>query len=489
MYNINLKYKEMKKTKEILLLTFSCLAYSVLCAGQTLDENYRKSLKDVFAAVENRYNIKISCSEELTNGKTVSFALWRFRNDVETTMHNILGPFDYVFDETSKGNYLVETFQYYLRTSTEGKKDLDRLFSMTPTLEKWEARRKLIRETYNKVLGLPLIAKKNPLNPIYTRKKIMNGYTVEHISIETLPGVYLSGTLYKPYTIKSKASCPGIAVPQGHFPSQHYSGYCQRLCATLARMGAVVYTYDMFAYNGTESALQFDSNEHNTPFTSRMQIWNCQRVVDFLISLPDIDANRIAITGCSGGGTQTFISTALDDRIKVAVPVGMVSTWMYGGCQCETGMPLQCSVPNNGTNNTEVTAIAAPRPMLVVSIGHDWTANCPEIDMPYLKKIYAFYDMESVLENAHIADEYHDYGPSKRKPVYQFLAKHLGLDSTAVTDNEGNIDESKTVIEEKRDMLVFGVNGEKLPSYAIHGIDNLKKMLDEDKVEHTKYTE
>jgi hypothetical protein len=479
--------KEMIRTKKFLVITFTCLTITLISAAQTRDEIYRKPLKDVLDMVENRYNVKISCPERLTEGKTVEYAWWRFRSDVGTTLHNILGPFDYVFNETSKGNYLVEPFNYSTRTPDEGKKELSRLFAMTPTLEKWEARKKTIRETYNKVLGFPLIARKNPLNPIYTGKKTMNGYTVEHLSIETLPGVYLSGSLYKPVNVKGKSGCAGIAVAQGHFPSQHYSGYTQLLCATLARMGAVVFAWDMFAYAGTESELQFDSKEHHTPFAERMQIWSCQRAIDFLLSLPEVDHERIGMTGCSGGGTQTFIATALDDRIKVAVPVGMVSTWMYGGCECETGMPLQCSVPDGGTDNAEVAAMAAPRPMLVVSIGHDWTANCPEIDMPYLKKIYAYYGKESVVENAHIANEYHDYGPSKRKPVYPFLAKHLGLDLKAVTDANGNVDESKTVIEDKRDMLVFGVNGERLPANAIHGIDKLKKMLEEDKVVNTEY--
>lgn len=460
------------------LFAMTMILISGVMSAQSPQDVYRKSLHDVLAEVQQRYNITINYNASVVKGLNVMYPTWRYRTDSEETLTNILLPLDLTWEKTGEGKYSVSRFEYYRRTPEEGQKHLDKLLASYPTLPEWEKRKAELRKCFLEQLNLSPLPKRTPLNPIYTAVRKYDGYTVENVGIETLPGVYLCGSLYKP--AKGKGPFPAILCPHGHFNSENRSEYGryrpdqQYRCAMLAKMGAVVFSYEMFAYG--ESQLQVPKEDHKSTLAPTIQTWNSMRVIDFLTSLPYVDSKRVGVTGESGGGTQTFLLTALDDRVTVSVPVVMVSSYYAGGCTCESGLPIH-SCSNLGTTNPEIAAMASPRPMLVISDGSDWTAHVPEIEFPYIQKVYALYGKEFNTENVHLANEGHDYGVNKRMPMYEFMAKHLGLSLDAVRDKKtGKIDESKVTIETYDKQLVFGVGG-RMPAHAVKGTEEIRKVL------------
>src|SRR5205807_6239948 len=119
-----------------------------------------------------------------------------------------------------------------------------------------------------------------------------------------------------------------------------------------------------------------------------LQTWNSVRSLDFLAGLPDVDAKKLGMTGASGGGTQTFMLAAIDDRLASAFPAVMVSTAMQGGCICEN-----CSLLRVGTGNIELAALFAPKP-LGMSGARDWTIDIEDKGLPQLKELYRLYGAE-----------------------------------------------------------------------------------------------
>jgi len=336
-------------------------------------------------------------------------------------------------------------------TEAEGKAFLEKMRKTYTTAEAWKKRAKQIRAQIRIGSGLAKYPKKCPLNPVIGEKRVYDGYQVQNIAFESLPGVYVTGSLYTPTNAKGKL--PGILSPHGHWNGPgnvgRYRPDAQKRFAAMARMGAMVFGYDMVGYG----QLAEFGWVHEHADALKLQLWNSIRGIDFLISM-GADPKKIAITGASGGGTQTFLLTAIDDRIAVSVPVVQVSAYFFGGCVCESGMPIHRTADFQ-TNNVEIAACAAPRPLMLISDGGDWTKNNPDVEYPHIKYIYGLLVKADMVENAHFANEQHGYDYSKRAAAYPFLAKHLVLDLSKAMNPDGTLNETGIVMEDQRALYPF----------------------------------
>jgi len=338
------------------------------------------------------------------------------------------------------------------------------------SLDAWKLRAEEIRKHLRDGMELQAFPPVPSSAPIITGKKVMDGYTVENIAFESIPGFYVTGNLYRP--TKKQKSYAGVLSPHGHWsdPDGRFQYQTQVRCATLARLGAVVFAWDMVGKGDSKQC------SHEMAKGLKLQTINSKRALDYLLSLPGVDSNRIAITGESGGGTQTFILTALDNRIKYSVPCVMVSAHFFGGCICESGMPIH-KQQEYQTNNVEIAALTAPRPMLLISDGDDWTKNTPKTEYPFLRKLYALYNAESSVTNHHLANEKHDYGPSKRIPMYAFMIRYLELIPGKWANPDGTIREQNIAELTPAQLAVFNATFP-IPANAVKGDDAVIKLLE-----------
>lgn len=310
-----------------------------------------------------------------------------------------------------------------------------RTFPEVKSRAEWQSEADAIRTHVLVSCGLYPLPPKTPLNARVTDRREMDGYVVEKVAIETYPGFFLAGNLYRPLN-QGKGPFPAVLNPHGHWPEgrlvDNELGSVRARCITQARMGMVALAIDMVGYADTMqfSTAAKDMGKHKV-FGMKpedqlwgfslmgLQLWNSIRAVDFLTSLPDVDAKRIGCTGASGGGTQTFMLTAVDDRIKVTAPCVMVSHMMQGGCTCENAPGLRVDI-----SNMEIAASAAPRPQILVASTKDWTQKTMEIEGPALESVYKLYSAEKSLRYVRF-DFPHNYNATSRAAVYPWLGLHL----------------------------------------------------------------
>ena len=345
-------------------------------------------------------------------------------------------------------------------------KDLNGYFPFTPakSREAWEHRAEQVRRQMLVALGLWPMPSKTPLNAVVHGCRDQGDYTVEKAYFESFPGFYVTGNLYRP---KGKSGqLPGVLCPHGHWANGRFYDVgedgvrkqivqgaerfedggrspLQARCVQLARMGCVVFHYDMIGYadsvqisqalahgfakqrpemNTVENwGLFSPAAEAHLQSVMGMQAYSSFRALDFLLDLPDVDPQRIAVTGASGGGTQTFVLSALDPRVTVSVPAVMVSTAMQGGCTCENACLFRV-----GTGNVEFAALFAPKPLCLLS-ADDWTKEMPTKGFPELQAHYRLLGAENNVQHNPLLHFEHNYNYVSRARMYAWLNQHFKL--------------------------------------------------------------
>lgn len=349
----------------------------------------------------------------------------------------------------------------------ENLKDLDGLFPFHPpeTLEAWNRRAPEVRRRILVANGLWPLPERPAIVATVHGKVEREGYSVERVYFESFPGLYVTGSLYRPSGMPSDARLPAILSPHGHWGGGRFHDHgeggirrelesgaekfevggrhpLQARCVALARLGCIVFHYDMLGYADSvpiseNLAHRFRQQRPHLSGPDRwglysaqselrlispmgLQTWNSLRALDWISSLPEVDRDRIGMTGASGGGTQTFILTAIDQRVRASFPAVMVSTAMQGGCTCENASYLRI-----GTGNVEFAALCAPRP-LGLTAANDWTREMPTKGFPHLARHYALLGAGENLTGQYYPFG-HNYNAVSRKLMLEFFNRHFEL--------------------------------------------------------------
>jgi dienelactone hydrolase len=348
----------------------------------------------------------------------------------------------------------------------EPLKDLDGYFPFTPPKSKtdWEKRAERVRRQILLSQGLWPMPAKTPLNAVIHGKVDRGDYTVEKVYFESAPGFFVTGNLYRPKNVTGKA--PGVLFAHGHWANARLSessdaelrreiaegeerfeqggrSKFQSMCVQLARMGCVVWQWDMLSdsdsvqfssqivhrfakqrpeMNTTENwGLYSPQAEAHLQSIMGLQTFNATRSLDFLLSLAEVDPERIAITGASGGGTQTMLLAAIDPRVTLSFPAVMVSTAMQGGCTCENASLLRVN-----TGNIEFAGLFAPKPQGMTT-ANDWTKEMSTKGFPELKKLYTVLGAPNNVMLKRGEHFPHNYNAVSRSAFYTLLNRHFKL--------------------------------------------------------------
>jgi cephalosporin-C deacetylase-like acetyl esterase len=309
------------------------------------------------------------------------------------------------------------------------------------TLEQVAARRELMRKAIlESIGGLP---ERTPLNARVTGVLDRGDYRIEKIVFESQPGFFVTANLYLPKT--GSPPYPAILYPLGHEMGGKSHSTWQQMLGSLARRGYVAFAWDPL---GQEERMQFyDPDWNDSKFfastvehtelgaqcmligdaLARYTIWDGIRALDYLLSRPEVDASRVAVTGNSGGGTHTTYLSALDDRIRVAAPSCYITSWRVlldalGPQDAEQVFPGWLK---RELDFPDFIYSFAPKPFLVLSAIRDFfPIGGVRETVAETRRVYdalGAADRFAAVE----ADDGHGYSKPRRQAAYRWFARWL----------------------------------------------------------------
>lgn len=456
----------MRRLIVVLLSLLPCVAM----AQNDFRGEFSRPLSEVVSEVAQRFDVRIDCRGFQADTMLLRYADFRVRPySLSETLDNICHPMDLKWSERKMGIYRIEPYEYHRRTVADGEKMLAWLSSLYGDREQWETRRELLREDVRRVMNMePWLAACVEREPLWGAEYKMDGYKVRNFALETLSGLYVAGSIYEPVRRGGKDEQRALIIaPSGHWEGGRLRSDHQYFMATLARMGAVVVDYDIFGWGDSE--LQVGKVAHAAYYGMQAQtLWSLV-VTDWILkSRQDIDPQRVGVTGGSGGATHALLLALLDDRFTAAAPMVHLVSHFDGGCPCESGVAV--SLAGGGSCMTELLATLAPRSVLIISDGGDWTHSYPDLEYPFLQRVWGFYGAEDKVHNAHFAEERHDVGVNKRHAMYEFFGEVFGLDVS-------KIDESRVKILPQESLRMFASGT--LPEGAIRSAEELERIIEE----------
>jgi dienelactone hydrolase len=363
------------------------------------------------------------------------------------------------------GDVMIEKY-----LAQETAKLSQRFMDGARTLQEWQDRRPRLKQEYFEMLGLWPLPEKTPLHATVTGTLEREDFVVEKLHFQSKPGLYVTGNLYRPKKIEGKL--PAVLYVCGHSGKGRdgnktafqdhgmwfaTNGYICLIIDTL-QLGEIP-----GVHHGTyrEGRWWWQARGY-TP--AGVECWNGIRAIDYLVGRSDVDAERIAVTGISGGGASTIWIAAADDRVKCAVPVsGMSDLESYvtneiinGHCDC------MLMINTYLWEWTTIAALIAPRPMLFCNSDNDriFPMDGNRRIIERLRKCYAMYGKPELVDD-YVSHGGHDYRPDLRIAVFKWINKHIKGDTAPVKDADFKPIEGKQlrVFPEDTDVPKDALNG------------------------------
>ncbi len=298
-------------------------------------------------------------------------------------------------------------------------------------LAAWQAQRTLLRQQLELAWG-GFPQQHAPLEARILETLDRPDYRIEKIVFQTLPGVFMTASAWVP---KISGKLPAVLCVHGHWAGAKQDPHVQARCAGLARLGFFVLAVD--AFGAGERAIGEQLGEYHGEMTaatlfpigrplSGIQVYENGRAVDYLCSRPEVDPQRIGITGASGGGNQSMYAGAWDERFKAVAPVCSVGTYQaYLGaacCMCEV-VPGALAM----TEESRILALTAPRALLIISATQDafqFSVGEAAKSISAARPVFSLYNLPDLPRHT-VVESPHDYNQPMREAMYGFMTQHL----------------------------------------------------------------